>query len=125
MAEAWTNHLKGDQWQAFSAGSAPSGVDPLTVEAMGKAGVDISEARSKSMDEFRDQSFDYIVTLCDNARAACPMFPGEGARIHRGFEDPPLLATYAQTRVEALAHYIRVRDQIREMIQGLPNSLEE
>ena len=125
MAEAWTRHLQADEWQAFSAGSAPSAMDPLAMEAMKMAGVDISRQRPKPMGEFLEQNFDYIVTLCDNARAACPMFQGGGKKVHRGFDDPPALARFAKTHAEAMAHYLRVTDEIKEMVLGLPQSLEE
>ena len=88
MAEAWLRTLAGDRFEAFSAGIRPVGVNPNAVEAMREAGVDIASQRSKSVDEFAGQQFDCIVTVCDNAKESCPIFPGGGRRIHQSFTDP-------------------------------------
>jgi len=125
MAEGWTRHLRGDEFEPFSAGTAPSRIDPRAVSVMAEAGVDISGQRSKSVDEYVGQQFDWIVTVCDNAREQCPFFPGRARRVHAGFDDPPHLAKEAGTEEEALSHYRRVRDEIRALVEGMPQSLEE
>ncbi len=124
MAEGWANHLKGGEVEAYSAGVAAQGLDPRAVAAMAEAGVDISGHRSKNVDELMGREFDYVVTVCDNARESCPLFPGEARVVHKGFEDPPVLALGAGSEEEAMIHYRRVRDEIREFVEGLPGSLE-
>lgn len=125
MAEGWTRYLKDDVIEVWSAGTTPKGVDPRAVRVMAEAGVDISAHRSKSVDELGDIPFDYVVTVCSNARENCPFFPGNVQRVHAGFDDPPYLARDAATEEEALAHYRRVRDEIREFVAGLPENLRE
>ncbi len=89
MAEALVNHLRGDEWEAFSAGTHPTGyVHPYAVQALNEIGIDISNARSKSVDEFRDEPFDLVVTVCDDAAEECPIWLGAGKRHHLGFPDP-------------------------------------
>jgi arsenate reductase len=92
---------------------------------MAEAGVDISAQRSKGVDEFLGRDFDFVITLCDNARENCPFFPGEAKLVHRGFEDPPVLASKARSEEEAMVHYRRVRDEIRDFVGGLPGLLDE
>lgn len=125
MAEGLTNALRGDLFEAQSAGVAPGRVDPLAVAVMAEAGVDISGQRSKDVEQFIGQSWDWVVTLCDNARESCPFFPGPTRRVHRGFDDPPFLAQSAKSEDEALAIYRRVRDEIKAMVLGLPGSLQD
>jgi arsenate reductase len=125
MAEGWTRALKGESIEAFSAGVEPKAVDPLAVKAMAEAGVDISAQRTKDVGEFLGQAFDYVVTLCDNARESCPLFPGPVKRVHMGFDDPPFLAQGAASAEEAMAPYRRVRDEIKAFVEGLPGSLEQ
>jgi arsenate reductase len=125
MAEAWTNHLKGDQLDAYSAGVAPKKMDPRAVKAMQEAGIDISGQESKDVDALGDKEFDYVVTLCDHARESCPFFPAKTRLVHRGFEDPPQLALNAENEQEAMSHYRRVRDEIRGFVETLPQSLGE
>jgi len=125
MAEGFTNALRGDLFEAQSAGVAPGRVDPLAVAVMAEAGVDISGQRSKDVEQFIGQSWDWVVTLCDNARESCPFFPGPARRVHRGFDDPPFLAQSAKSEDEALAIYRRVRDEIKAMVLGLPGSLQD
>ncbi|MEA3284401.1 MAG: arsenate reductase ArsC [Synergistota bacterium] len=120
MAEGWTRYTWGDRYTAFSAGSAPHGLDPLAVKVMAEAGVDISGHRSKSVTEFFDSSMDLVITVCDKARGTCPVFPGDAETIHAGFEDPPALAREAQSEEEALGFYRRVRDEIKAFVEGLP-----
>lgn len=125
MAEAWTHRLKSDVVEAYSAGTEPKAIDPRAVAAMAEAGIDISSQRSKSVTELSDMEFDYVITLCSDARAACPFFPAKTAVIHHGFDDPPELALGAYTEEEAMMHYRQVRDEIRAFIETLPQSLEQ
>jgi len=124
MAEGWARHLKSDIIDAYSAGTEPHPVDPLASRVMAEAGVDISTQRSKSVDELPAVDFDYVVTLCDGAKEACPYFPARVRVVHRGFDDPPKLAAGARTEDEALAHYRRVRDEIRAFVEAMPGVLE-
>ena len=124
MAEGYTNLLKGDVFQAYSAGvRAQERVDPLAVVVMKEDGVDISRHRPKSLDELRDIQFDYVVTVCDNANESCPIFPGSTHKIHQSFEDPPKL-TVGMPPDEALAEYRSVRDEIKTFIQSLQQDLK-
>jgi len=123
MAEGWTRTLKGDQLEAYSAGIQPKGVDPRGVKVMAEAGIDISGQKSKDIDSLGSLEFEYVVTLCDNARESCPFFPAKTKRVHMGFEDPPLLADGAASEEEALVPYRRVRDEIRAFVESLPDSL--
>ena len=107
MAEGLLRKMAGEDFEVFSAGTKPLGLNPNAVAAMNEAGVDISNHRSKSVDEFAGQQFDYVITVCDSAREACPIFPGEGQHLHQSFEDP------AATPVDhQLAAFRNVRDQI-------------
>jgi arsenate reductase len=90
---------------------------------MGEVGVDISEQRSKAVQGLLDRDFDYVVTVCDGAQESCPVFPGRAQFVHRGFEDPPVLARQATSEEEALSHYRRIRDQIRRFVEALPAGL--
>jgi len=124
MAEGWARSLKGATIEAHSAGVAPAQLDPRAVQVMAEVGVDISGQRSKHVRDLADLAFDYVVTLCDEAQEACPVFPGRAKVVHRGFDDPPRLARGARTEEEALAHYRRVRDEIRRFVEALPRVLE-
>jgi arsenate reductase len=123
MAEAFARQLKGDLIEAYSAGTAPKGVDPRAVKAMAEVGINISGYRSKSVAELPGIEFDYVITLCDDAQQACPFFPAKTAIIHHGFEDPPQLAADARDEEEAMVHYRRARDEIRAYVETLPGSL--
>lgn len=121
MAEGWARALKSDLVDAHSAGTRPHGLNPLAVRAMAEAGVDISGHTSKRPEDL-GVVFDVVVTVCDSAHEACPVFPG--ARIvHVGFEDPPRLAARCANDEEAMPHYRRVRDEIRAFIVSLPHSI--
>lgn len=124
MAEGWTRHLKGEVMDVWSAGTEPKGLNPLAVKVMQEAGVDISEYPSKHVDVVMSIPFDYVVTVCGEADAACPAFPGRAKVVHRGFDDPPKLAADAKTEEDALIHYRRVRDEIKAYVETLPESLE-
>lgn len=123
MAEGWARHLKDEAIEAYSAGIETHGLNPNAVKAMFEAGVDISGQRSKRVDELTDIEFDYVVTVCAHAHESCPIFPGRAKVVHVGFDDPPRLAREAKTEEEALSHYRRVRDQIRQFVESLPESL--
>jgi len=125
MAEAWTRVLKGDRVEAFSAGVAPHGIDPRAVQAMAEVSIDISGQHSKDVDTFDEVEFDYVITLCDNAHQACPVFPAKTRVLHVGFDDPPRLTDGARTEEEAMVHYRRVRDEIKEFVEKLPEVLDE
>ena len=120
MAEAWTRLLKGDRFDAYSAGVQPKPIDPRAVKAMAETGIDISEQKSKDVDVFGNMEFDYVITLCDDARESCPYFPAKTKLIHQGFEDPPKLAEEAKNEEEAMAPYRRVRDEIKAFVETLP-----
>lgn len=124
MAEGWARHLKGKLIEAFSAGIEPHGLDPLAVKVMAESEVDISGHRSKAIDELPNLSFDYVITLCDDARESCPLFPGHVKVIHAAFQDPPHEARNAGSEEEKLVHYRRVRDDIRTFVETLPEALE-
>jgi arsenate reductase (thioredoxin) len=98
-------------------------MNPRAMQVMAEAGAPIDRHRSKHVDELKDVPFDYVVTVCDHASETCPVFPGRTRVVHVGFEDPPTLASNATTDEEALQHYRRVRDQIRQWIETLPESL--
>lgn len=125
MAEGWARHLKSDIVDAYSAGIETHGLNPHAVQVMAEAGVDISNHRSKHVDELKDIPFDYVVTVCDHAHESCPRFPGKTKVVHVGFDDPPRLAKEASSPEEALDCYRRVRDQIESYVQTLPDSLKE
>jgi len=125
MAEGWTRALKGDLIDAYSAGIETHGLNPQAVAVMREVGVDISAQRSQHVDELSGVSFDYVVTVCDHARESCPVFGGGTRQVHVGFDDPPHLARQASSADEALAHYRRVRDEIRAFVERLPAALDE
>ena len=124
MAEGWARALKRNQIEAFSAGVQPHAMNKTAVKVMAEAGVNISLHRSKHIDEFKAVPLDYVVTVCGHASETCPVFPGKTKVIHVGFDDPPTLAKDAKTEGEALSHYRRVRDEIRDFVQTLPESLK-
>jgi len=125
MAEGWARHLKDDVIEAYSAGIETHGLNPHAVQVMAEAGVDISNHRSRHIDDFKDVALDYVVTVCDHAHESCPVFPGKTKVVHVGFDDPPRLAKEASSPEEALDCYRRVRDQIKSYVQTLPDSLKE
>lgn len=123
MAEGWAKHLKSHEIEAYSAGIEKHGLNPLAVRVMAEAGVDIGHHASKTVDELPLQDFDIVITLCGHANETCPFFPGGFKKVHVGFDDPPELAKDAPSEEDALVHYRRVRDEIREFIAGLPQSV--
>jgi arsenate reductase len=127
MAEGWARHLKGDAIEAYSAGVETHGMNRNAVRVMREAGVDITGQRSKHVDELKDVPLDYVVTVCGHANESCPAWVsgGRAKRVHVGFDDPPRLAKTAKSEEEALGHYRRVRDEIRDFVQTLPQSLDQ
>ena len=120
MGEGYLRHLSGDRFDIISAGLEPSIVNPKAIQVMAEDGVDISLHASKDVYQFTGQKFDYIITVCDNAKEHCPYFPGEAARIHWSFEDP---AAATGREDEIFGVFRKVRDQIRSKIEGFLNSI--
>jgi arsenate reductase len=114
MAEGLLRHIAGNDLAITSAGVEPSHVRPQAIEAMREIGIDISGYRSKSVDEFSDQEFDYVITVCDNANERCPVFPGQTRRIHWSFDDPAAAQGAESAR---MAVFRRVRDEISERLK--------
>jgi arsenate reductase (thioredoxin) len=115
MGEGLFRAEGGEGWDVFSAGTRSSFVRPEAIAAMREIGIDISGHRSKSVDEFAGQSFDYVVTVCDNASDNCPVFPGGAKRIHWSLEDP---AAVEGTEEERLSAFRRIRDQIHQRVKS-------
>lgn len=114
MAEGLLRHLAGDQFEVHSAGTEATGIRPLAIRVMAEAGIDISHQNSKNLDRYRGQPFDAVVTVCDEANEACPVFPGAKEQLHWSFPDP---SAATGTEGERLAAYRRVRDGIRKRIE--------
>ena len=114
MAEGLLRDMAGDRFEVASAGVAPSHVRPEAIEAMNELGIDITSHRSKSVDEFVGQEFDYVITVCDNAKEQCPVFPGKTKRIHWSFEDPAEAQGEAEKRLNV---FRRVRYEIEAKLR--------
>ncbi len=119
MAEGLCRALRGDVFEVASAGIETHGLNPYAVAVMAEIDIDISGHKSKTLDDL-DGDFDYVVTVCNHASETCPHFPARTAVVHQGFDDPPRLAVSAASEDEALGHYRRVRDEIREYVLTLP-----
>jgi arsenate reductase (thioredoxin) len=113
MAEGLVNADLGDRFEAYSAGTVATAVNPLAVKVLAEIGIDISAHRSKTLDEFAAEQFDYVITLCGSAKEQCPVFFGGVERIHIGFDDPSQLPGSDE---EKLPEFRRVRDEIRSRI---------
>jgi len=113
MAEALLRHQGGDAFEVSSAGTEPKGLNPLALGVLAEAGIDATFARSKSVNEFRGRSFDFVITVCDQARQSCPVFPGVHESLHWGYEDP---AAAAGTDQERLQVFRRIFLQIGERV---------
>ncbi|HYL16619.1 MAG TPA: arsenate reductase ArsC [Terriglobales bacterium] len=113
MAEGYLRHVAGDQVEPLSAGIGPKGLNPLAVEAMREIGIDISKQRSKDVREFLGQAIPYVITVCDNARERCPIFPRTYKFLHWSFDDP---AAAQGSHDEKLTLFRRVRDELRRRI---------
>jgi ArsR family transcriptional regulator, arsenate/arsenite/antimonite-responsive transcriptional repressor / arsenate reductase (thioredoxin) len=117
MAEGILRHLSGDRIEAFSAGSQPTSLHPLAIQTMSKMGIDISRQRSKRLDEYLDQSFDYIVTVCDRVRESCPTFPGDPERVHWSFIDPAAVEGSEKERSRAFDQVaLQLTNRIRFLV---------
>ncbi|MCJ7746421.1 MAG: arsenate reductase ArsC, partial [Desulfobacterales bacterium] len=114
MAEGLLNHMSHGEWKVQSAGIFPSYVHPLAIRVMEEIRIDISQQTSKPVDQFINEKFDYVITLCDYAAQVCPNFPGQGKRLHWPFEDP---AAAIGTLEERLAVFRRVRDEIKTKME--------
>ena len=125
MAEGWARYLKGDYIEPYSAGIEAHGLNPIAVKVMAEEGVDISNHKSKTIDEVKNIKFDYVITVCDNAHESCPVFQGKAKVIHAGFDDPPRLARNAKTEEEALGYYRKIRDEIKYFFETLPEKLSD
>jgi len=114
MAEGFLNYLFPERFIAYSAGTEPTEVNPNAVKVMAEIGIDISRNRSKSVYEFKNQKFDYGVTVCDHAKETCPFFPGGKIYLHRGFKDPTNLKGVQD---EIVREFRKIRDEIKEWIE--------
>lgn len=117
MAEGLLRHDAGERFDVESAGTKPGLVRPEAIAVMREIGIDISSHRSKHVDEFQDQPFDYVLTVCDNAKETCPIYAGQTNRIHHSFEDP---AAVQGSEEERRAAFRKIRDQIREYLRTFP-----
>jgi arsenate reductase (thioredoxin) len=115
MAEGLLKHLAGDRFEAMSAGTDATHVRPLAIRAMEEIGIDISEQESKTLDRYLEESFDYVITVCDDANEACPFFPAAQSRLHWSFEDPSKAEGSQEERLET---FRRVRDGIKDRVQA-------
>jgi arsenate reductase len=115
MAEGLLRHEGGDRFDIASAGTLPGRVRPEAIKVMGELGMDISGQRSKAVDEFLGQDFDYVITVCDTAKQSCPVFPRQTTMIHWGIEDPAATEGREDAR---LAVFRRIRDELRERLRG-------
>lgn len=123
MAHGWLRHLGGDRVAVESAGTAPKGVHPLAIKVMAEVGIDISGNTSDPVDDYLDDDFDLVVTVCDQAKEACPVFPGAKRTLHRAFEDPDYPWMDAREFADV---FRRIRDSIgdfcRELLMRAPQS---
>jgi arsenate reductase len=115
MAEGVLRHFRGHDLEVFSAGTKPSRVNPIAVKVMKEISIDISGQRSKSVDEFKGQKFDYVITVCDKAKESCPIFPGGTKAMHWPFPDPPHDQVESE---EIVAEFRKVRDMIYERFKA-------
>lgn len=120
MAEGLLRHDAGDRFEVESAGTNPGTVRAEAIAVMKEIGIDISSHRSKSVDEFAGQSFDWVLTVCDSAKETCPVYAGHTKRIHHSFDDP---AALQGTEEQRLALFRRVRDEIREYLRETESAL--
>ena len=115
MAEGLANYFLGDRFQAFSAGTEATRVNPLAIKVLAELGIDISGQHSKTMDEFEGEVFDHVVTLCGDANEKCPLFIGGVQRVHKGFADPSRLEGGAD---DVVPQFRQVRDEIKEWLMN-------
>lgn len=122
MAEGLLRRDAGERFEVVSAGTKPSFVRPEAIAVMHELGIDISWHRSKNVDEFQGQQFDYLITVCDNARETCPVFLGARQKLHRDFEDP---AAAVGSEAERLAVFRHVRDQLRDYLRDFSKGVDK
>ncbi|HXS94077.1 MAG TPA: arsenate reductase ArsC [Candidatus Limnocylindrales bacterium] len=120
MAEGLLRHDAGDRFTVESAGAKPSRVRPEAIAVMKEAGIDITSHRSKSADEFAGQDFDYVLTVCDQAKESCPVFFGKATRLHQSFDDPAAVEGSEEKR---LGEFRRVRDELRSYLKSFPSRI--
>lgn len=123
MAEGLAKKLNGNILEAYSAGIEKKEIDPIAVKVMAEIGIDISNQRSKNIDDVITKDFDYVVTICDNANERCPVFPRKSKRIHHAFDNPRTLAKKLSSEDDILALYRRVRDEIKDFVLKMPENL--
>ncbi len=122
MGEGLLRHDAGDRFDVESAGTKAIAVRPEAIAAMRELGIDISEHRSKNVDEFEGQRFDYVITVCDHARETCPVFFGAAKQLHRSFDDPP--APHVGSDEERMVIFRRVRDELRAFLREFSNGIQ-
>lgn len=122
IAEGWARYLKSDCLQPFSAGISPALLNQTAVEVMAEAGVDISHQQPKHLNDLSEISFDYVVTLCDNAYENCPIFPTKVKLIHKSFNDPTFTPG---TKQEILTAFRILRDRLKNFVEKMPEILEK
>jgi arsenate reductase len=121
MAEGLLRHICKGEYEVYSAGTKPSFVRPEAIKAMTEIGIDISKQHSKSVEEFADMEMNYVLTVCDNARETCPIFPAKTKRFHHSFEDPAPVIGGEKTRLDA---FRKVRDEIADFLRKFAHELE-
>jgi arsenate reductase len=117
MAEGLLKHLAGDRFEVHSDGTKPGAVRPEAISVMRELGIDISGNRPKHVDEFSGEAFDYVLTVCDNAKESCPVYPGHTNRLHQSFEDPAAVRGSDEQRLTVFRH---VRDEIKDYLINFP-----
>lgn len=122
MAEGLVNHYLSDRYEAFSAGTESTRVNPLAIQVLAELGIDISNHSSKTLDRFADQTFDRVITLCGSANDECPLFFGGVQRVHMGFDDPSRLSGRPE---DVLPEFRRVRDEIRQKLISFLTGVEK
>jgi arsenate reductase (thioredoxin) len=114
LAQGYLQHFAGDRAEVYSAGVNPKGVNPVAIQVMAEDGIDISHHTSNHADEYTGTAFDYVITVCDNAREQCPYFPSVGELIHQSFSDPGHTASAERSGEDLISSFRRVRDEIKE-----------
>ena len=122
IAEGWARHLKSDIIEPYSAGISPGAINTIAITVMAEVGVDISAQTSKHVDSLRETNFDYVVTMCDNARQNCPAWPSKSRLVHRHFEDPSFMTG---TEEQIMAAFRKVCGQIKDFVGKMPQNLKE
>lgn len=123
MAEGWARELMGEKFQFLSAGIEAHGLNPFAVEVMNEVGINISNQKSKTLEDIEGEIVDLVITVCDNASETCPHFPGEVEVIHQSFDDPPKLAEDYDSDEDKLECYREVRDEIKDFILAIREEL--